>query len=401
MNILFLSPRFPLPADTGGKIRTFNILKQLAKFAKVHLLCFSFETADKNYIKNFQDLGISVALVEIENPNIFIKISGVFFNPIPFSISKYYSIRMRQAIEDTLKRQTFEAIHVDHLHLASYTGCFNNTSCVLDEHNVEFRILERCAEVENSLLKRILYFQQAQKMKSFESQKLKDFDAIFACSLDDQKILEKIGTIQTPVYVIPNGVDTEYFNTTLMKSLEEDALVFTGSMDWLPNDDAISYFCRHILPLIWQKKPKVKFYVVGKNPSSLVKDLAKNDSRVIVTGRVDDVRPFIERSKVFIVPLRIGGGTRLKILEAMSMGKAVVSTTIGAEGIACQEGIDIFLGDSPQEFADKVLILLEDHQQAKNLGLASRNLVCRQYDWNSIGKELKKNYEGLNGVKKE
>ena len=164
-------------------------------------------------------------------------------------------------------------------------------------------------------------------------------------------------------------------------------------MDWMPNDDAITYFCGEILPLIWQKKGSVKFYVVGKNPSAVVKNLAGRDTRVIVTGRVDDVRSYIQRSHVFIVPLRIGGGTRLKILEAMSMGKAVVSTTIGAEGIKYTDGENILLADEPQAFADKTVSLLNDRARSLQIGAEARHFVRGRYDWDTIGRKLKTIYE--------
>lgn len=392
MKILFLSPRLPLPADTGGKIRTFNILKQIAKIAQVHLLCFSFEKNDQDHIKDFKKLGVEVTLVPVEESTLFQKITGVVFSSLPFSIAKYNSPRMRQAIENLLETQAFDAVHVDHLHMAHYTDCFKSIPCFLDEHNVEFKILERCRDVEASFLKKLLYQQQAAKMKVFEVQIIKKFKAVFACSLDDQKVLNDVSFSVSSIHVIANGVDTTYFNTPKSNEFEE-AIVFTGSMDWLPNDDAITYFCGKILPLIWQKQGSVKFYVVGKNPSTLVKDLAARDARVIVTGRVDDVRPYIHRSMVFIVPLRIGGGTRLKILEAMSMCKAVVSTTIGAEGIEYTNGKNILLGDEPQDFADRVLQLLNNHQTSDELGVAARKLVCDRYDWNIIGQKLKTIYE--------
>ncbi len=402
MNILFLSPRLPLPADTGGKIRTLNVLKQVAKTNHVHLLCFSFEKNDRDYMGDFEKLGIQVTLVSIEEPSLFQKITGVLFQSIPFSITKYHTPGMRQAIKKILGTQSFGAVHVDHLHMAHYTDSFNNVPCFLDEHNVEFRILERCSDVETGALKRLLYRQQSIKMKIFEAKKAKEFKGVFACSLEDQGILKSLTSATVNVYVVANGVDTEYFHSSCHDlSIEEEAIVFTGSMDWLPNDDAITYFCHKILPLIWQKKSSVKLYVVGKSPSALVKDMAQRDPRVIVTGRVEDVRPYVQRSKVFIVPLRIGGGTRLKILEAMAMGKAVVSTTIGAEGIECADGKNILLGDSPQDFADQVLFLLNNPQKSQEIGIVARKLVCDRYDWNTIGQKLKMIYEeSISGQKK-
>lgn len=177
--------------------------------------------------------------------------------------------------------------------------------------------------------------------------------------------------------------------------IEEEALVFTGSMDWLPNDDAMVYFCKDILPLIWEKKPDVTIYIVGKSPSAELKKLAEHDNRIEVTGRVDDVRPYMEQAKVFVTPLRIGGGTRLKILEAMSMEKAVVSTSIGAEGIDYTKDSDISIADQPQEFADVVISLLNSDEDRKSMGENGRKLVLEKYDWGIIGKKLREIYGKL------
>ena len=388
MKILFLAPRIPLPADTGGKIRTLNILKQLALHHQVHLVCFSFEYADREHISALEQLGIKVTLVPMEEPSLLQKVLGVLFSPIPFSIFKYYSKQMDDVIKELLKIAKYDAVHIDHLHMAHYHHLFGQTPTFLDEHNVEFKILERCAEVEKSLIKKLLYRNQAEKMKTFEGKMAKTFTGIFACSLDDQLILSKltVGMVQT--HVIPNGVDTEFFNAPIKTDLKENFLVFTGSMDWLPNDDAITYFCERILPLVWQKLPDTKLYVVGKSPSAAVKALALNDSRVIVTGRVDDVRTYIENAKVFIVPLRIGGGTRLKILEAMAMRKAIVSTSIGAEGIKCRDGINITLADNPESFTQRIVDILGNETFMTQLGQEGRNLVCDQYDWHIVGKTL-------------
>jgi sugar transferase (PEP-CTERM/EpsH1 system associated) len=393
MNILFLAPRLPLPADTGGKIRTLNILKQLALKNHVCLLCFSFEATDPLYRQFLQELGIEVAFVPVPPSSLIQKINAVIFNALPFSILKYHTAQMRQSIQELLTRQHFDAIHIDHLHMAVYKDCFKDIPCFLDEHNVEYKILERCANVEHSWIKKCLYRDQSGKMKTFESQKIKEFKGVFACSVDDQQLFNNLASGAQTVHVIPNGVDTEYFTGSALKEPQEDAMVFTGSMDWLPNDDAISYFCQEILPLVWQKNSALKLYVVGKNPSSVVKNLAHKDGRVIVTGRVDDVRPFVGRSKIFIVPLRIGGGTRLKILEAMAMGKAVVSTTIGAEGIECKDGVNIALADNPDNFAQKIIALCLNPTLAATMGHEGRQLVCQKYDWAIVGKILTNIYQ--------
>lgn len=164
-------------------------------------------------------------------------------------------------------------------------------------------------------------------------------------------------------------------------------------MDWLPNNDAVIYFINEVLPLIWKKKDDVRFTIVGKGPSRQMLDAAEKDPRIIVTDRVDDVRPFIDRSRIFVVPIRVGGGTRLKILEAMSMEKAVISTSVGAEGIRHSDGENIVIQDEPQGFADAVLSLIGDHDRELRMGKAGRKLVRSVYDWEIVGNTLNAKYQ--------
>lgn len=391
MNILFLAPRMPMPADTGGKIRTLNILKQLALEFKVHLVCFSFDINDKEHIPEFQKLGISVSLVPMTETTFFQKIYWFLFHGLPISMVKYHTKSMERAIKTLIDTKTIDAVHVDHLHMAHYLKCFSGVPCMLDEHNVEYKILQRCAMVEKSWPKRIAYQEQSRKMNAFESHMAQQFSCVFTCSTDDRILLNRITNGLVPIYVVPNGVDTHFFHPS-GNGQQENAMVFTGSMDWLPNDDAITYFCQDILPLIWKRDAGIKMYVVGKSPSAAVKELAAKDKRVIVTGRVDDVRPFIARSKVFVVPLRVGGGTRLKILEAMAMGKAVVSTSIGAEGIMYTPEQNIRLADTPEDFAQKTVGTINDMKTVQELGRSGRELVLEQYDWDVVGRQLRHFY---------
>ena len=362
--------------------------------ADMHMVSFSFESQDEKWKQEIEQLGVKVTLVPAKETTLFQMAKNMLFGEYPHSIIKYNSPRMKVALEKLVKEQHFDAVHFDHLHLAHYVECFKGTPCFLDAHNVEYKLLERCFQVEPWGIKKMLYRQQALKMRSFEAMKINEFKSVFACSLEDKEILSSLVSGQTPVNVIANGVDTGYCTPALNQDQDGEAsLIFTGAMDWLPNDDAITYFCNKILPLIWHKKELVKLYVVGKKPSTVVKDLAVRDPRVIVTGRVEDVRPYIRRAKVSIVPLRIGGGTRLKILEAMSMSKAIVSTSIGAEGIAYTEGKNILVADTPQDFADKVLFLLDNVQKTQEIGTEARKFVLEQYDWDIIGHNLRKIYK--------
>jgi glycosyltransferase involved in cell wall biosynthesis len=187
--------------------------------------------------------------------------------------------------------------------------------------------------------------------------------------------------------VTPTGVDVDYFKPL---SVEEapNSLVFTGSMDWLPNEDAVLYFVDAIFPLIKQQCPEVSFEVVGRNPSRKLQALAEREKSMRLTGWVDDIRLFVARAAICIVPLRIGGGTRLKIFEAMAMGKAVISTTVGAEGLPVESGKDILLADTPNDFAQSVIGLLRDSLLRRRLGTGARSLVQENYSWGRVAESF-------------
>jgi polysaccharide biosynthesis protein PslH len=211
VNILFLAPRFPLPADTGGKIRTLNILKQLAKENKVHLACFSFEAEDEQLTGELKKLNVDVTLVPMKESTLLQKALGLYFYSIPFSLAKYNTKQMGRIVKGLMKEHHFDAVHVDHLHMAHYIKFFPDTPRMLDEHNVEYKILERCEEVEKSPLKRHAYHDQAVKMWAFEADMAQRFQCVFACSEDDRLLLNRITSGLIPIHVIPNGVDTEFF----------------------------------------------------------------------------------------------------------------------------------------------------------------------------------------------
>lgn len=396
MKTLLIAPRFMLPADTGGKIRTYNLIKQIAKFTELYVVCFSFEQQDRDFFSEFERMGVKLTLIPAPRAPFFKKMI-MALDSLPYSVAKYGSPEMAKTISVLVDKHQFNLVHVDHVHLARYHRCFPGLPCLLDEHNVEHRILERCGNVETAWVKRFLYFQQASKMKRFEAAVVPHFSACTAVSDEDAEELQELAGGAVPVHVLPNGVDTEFFSPDFerLPAPEEDAVAFTGSMDWLPNEDTVFYFVKEILPLIWRENPKVKFYVVGKDPSLALREIGQDEPRIVVTGRVEDVRPFLAKSKVCVIPLRIGGGTRIKILEAMAMEKAIIATSIGAEGIGYTEDKNIMIADHPQEFARKVLLLLSAPQRRTALGTAGRQLVLENYDWSILGRQLKQIYEGI------
>jgi glycosyltransferase involved in cell wall biosynthesis len=224
---------------------------------------------------------------------------------------------------------------------------------------------------------------------------LQKADHVLTVSDTDRDIFAEIVSPEK-ITTIPTGVDIDYFSGALATAPEEsNSLVFTGSMDWLPNEDGIRYFTEQVMPVIKAALPDVTLTVVGRNPYSSLRELAQRDSSIIVTGRVDDVRPHMERAAIYVVPLRVGGGTRLKIYEAMAMEKPIVSTSIGAEGLPVRDGKEILLADTPEAFAKAVINLFQNKEAADELGKRAAKLVREEFGWQKVAQRFAEICEGV------
>src|SRR5262249_4823948 len=250
----------------------------------------------------------------------------------------------------------------------------------LFQHNVESILWRRHAEHEANPIKRIAFKLEAAKMLRYERAAVARFDHVIAVSEYDRQQMKTM-TDPSRISVVPTGVDLRQYQAAAGESATEPVVIFLGSMDWEANVDGVTYFCREIWPRVKRAAPDARFRVVGRNPDQRVKQLASGD--IEVTGRVESVIEHLREAAVFVVPLRIGGGTRLKIYEAMAMRKAVVSTTIGAEGLDVNHGRDILLADDPQTFADYVIELLRDHPRRMRFEAAAGDQAAR-YDWSVV-----------------
>jgi polysaccharide biosynthesis protein PslH len=285
-----------------------------------------------------------------------------------------------------VQRERFDVLVCDFLVAAAVLPWDIPCPKVLFTHNVEATIWRRHYEVASNPLWKLLSWREWRATQGVEKQYLQKADVVIAVSIADRDVFAQVIS-PDKIAVTATGVDVEYFQPR-PGTVEEKTLVFTGSMDWLPNEDGIFYFMQEILPRIAQEIPAVKLIVVGRQPSRRMQLLAETNAQVQLTGRVEDVRPHLARGTACIVPLRIGSGTRLKIFEAMSMAKPVVSTTIGAEGLAVQHGTHLFLADSPEDFAKYVILLLRDETLRERLGAAARSLVENNFSWSSVAREF-------------
>lgn len=302
---------------------------------------------------------------------------------LPYAIKKYESRAMRHEVTTRVTDRRFDVLVCDFLAPAVNVPPGLNCASILFQHNVEAMIWKRHYEVQKSAPKKAYLYRQWQKMRAFEAKMYPQFDCVVAVSREDRELMQREYGVKT-IYDVPTGVDTAFFRPSGLRERRPHNLVFTGSMDWLPNEDAIRYFTEQIMPRIRQAIPGVTLTVVGRDPYPGLVELSKRDPSVLVTGRVDDVRPFMEEAAVYIVPLRIGGGTRLKIFEAMAMEKPIVSTSIGAEGLPISDGEEILLADTPESFAEAVVRLLGQESFARELGTRAAEKVRAEFGWDIV-----------------
>jgi len=393
LKVLVLDEEIPLPTNTGKKTRSYNLLSRLSQAHEIYYLCFVDSPKQLAAAQKFERFSVKVVpSYKPKKPKSGVRfLSKVFlnlFSPLPFIVSQYYDSSFASKIGAVLREREFDIIHCEISPLAIYLDHINKLPSVIGCHNVEAEIWYRYYDVERNPLKKLYCYLEFKKVLRFEKHYLTKGRYCVAVTERDKNYLRKNYHIEK-VEVVPNGVDTDFFSPKKV-SVDQSSIVFTGSMDWRPNQDAVRYFLESIWPILKAKVPELKFTIVGRNPPLWIQTMASKIRDVRVTGTVSDVRPYLWQSAVAIVPLRIGGGSRLKILEAMACGKALVSTKIGAEGLDVQHNSNILLADTPQDFARSVVTLLSNLQKRKELECKGRELVVKKYSWESLAPSLER-----------
>jgi glycosyltransferase involved in cell wall biosynthesis len=392
LDIVWLKTELLHPVDKGGKIRSYNMLKELKRSCHITYVTLDDGTADANA----RDLATEYCHELICIPHrrrekftagFYFELMANLTSRLPYAIKKYESQAMRQEIVARVADRPFAVMVCDFLAPAVNVPFGLNCASVLFQHNVEAMIWKRHYEVQTNVAKKAYLYRQWQKMRAFEAEMCPRFDSVIAVSREDREMMQQEYGVDN-VYDVPTGVDVTFFQPTGREKRQPHNLVFTGSMDWLPNEDAIRYFTEQIMPRIQHEVPGVTLTVVGRNPYASLVELSKRDPSIVVTGRVDDVRPFIEQAAVYVVPLRIGGGTRLKIYEAMAMEKPIVSTSIGAEGLPIRDGEEILLADKPEAFAAAVIGLLRNESVASELGKRAAARVRSEFGWDAVSQSF-------------
>jgi sugar transferase (PEP-CTERM/EpsH1 system associated) len=395
MKILWLNAGLLLPLDKGGKLRTWHLMRHLARRHDLTYVSFSDPGERPEDRAGMGEVASQlVTIPRRDSPKgtaaFYMDAGRYVVDSVPYAVAKYRAAAYKDAVLRLLRETAFDAIVCDFLppvvNLPERLPC----PTILFTHNVEAEIWRRHADNAANPVSRFLLGQQWRRMLRFERNALARFDLVLAVSNADRQTFARLypGALNRPAHVVQTGVDTTFFAPVPADStLRRAHLVFTGSMDWLPNEDGMLYFVRDILPRIRQVEPETTLSIIGRAPTPAVKRLADQPG-IEVTGRVDDVRPHIASGSVYVVPLRIGGGTRLKIFEAMAMGKAVVSTTVGAEGLPVTHGQDVLIADEPARFAQAVVHMIRDVDDRRRLEGAARQLVVDKYDWSAVAADF-------------
>jgi glycosyltransferase involved in cell wall biosynthesis len=382
--VLVIDEEIPWPANTGKRLRTLNLLSALSSDFAIDLLVHA-NAPDRAALEEMGQRGLTVRMASSRVPAknglaLPVRVALSLVARLPYSVYSHYQRGYQRELNRLLAGGQYQLVHCE---WTPYTAYVENCTIpvVVAAHNMEWQIWDRLAAAERRFIHRQLFRLQTRLMRRFEQRAFARSLWVTAVTEDDAKTLRAMGCRE--VVEVPNGVDTDYYRPRLTATGGPISLVFTGSMDWMPNQDAIRWFIDEVHPLL-RSEMDYRLLVVGRQPPRWLTTPGLIPPEIQVTGTVDDIRPWIARSSLSVVPLRAGGGSRLKILEALAMARPVVSTTVGAEGLEITEGVHVIRADSPSDFAAAILTLIRDPTRRSVMGEAGRNLVEDKYSWDRI-----------------
>jgi glycosyltransferase involved in cell wall biosynthesis len=390
VKILWVKTDYLHPTNRGGQIRTLETVRRLHRRHELHYIAFDDPSLPEGprraaeYCSEHFAVPHAVPEKKLTSPAFVGQLAAGLLSPLPVAVNRWRSPVMRREIEKLQARYRYDAVVCDFLFPAPNIPQLNRA--VLFQHNVEAQIWRRHVAQASNPIKRAYFQLQANRMHAYEREVCRKARRVIAVSEGDaQQMRELYGA--GDVHHVDTGVDTDFFapprnNSTSASSDTRADLVFLGSMDWMPNIDGMQWFVREILPLIHARRPDTTVAIVGRKPGPEIMALA--GGKVHVTGTVPDVRPWLWGGKLSIVPLRIGGGTRLKIYESMAAGIGVVSTAIGAEGLEVHDGANILLADTPADFARRCVELLDDSPRRAAIADRAAAMVRDKYSWDSV-----------------
>jgi len=387
MKILWVNTNFMHPTTKGGQIRTLEMLRHLHRRHEIHYVALANPAQPEGPARaseySSKSYPFTYKVPDKGSAGFWVELMRGLVSPIPVAVQRFHPPGMREYLERLISEEDFDKAVVDHLAPTSYFPYLDRA--VFFQHNVETVIWRRRAQHSANALSRWYNGIQARRMYEYEGRVSRAAGQIVAVSETDAREMRELFHVKQ-IAVIPTGVNVEYFERPEGAAEGKTDLVFVGSMDWMPNVDGVVWFAREVLPVIRRRKPDCSLTIAGRLAPPEVVRLAEEDGRIQVTGTVPDIRPYLWGAALSIVPLRIGGGTRLKIYESMAAGVPVVSTRVGAEGLSVHPPEDIRIGDSAEGFAQCCLDLLGDERERQQVAIAAREMVASRYTWEQVSR---------------
>jgi glycosyltransferase involved in cell wall biosynthesis len=393
MKVLLLTQVLPYPPDSGPKVKTWNVLKYLAQHHEVTLV--SFVRGDQaDDVRHLQRYCQAVHTVPMQRGAVRDAwyMARSLLTGQPFLMIRDDRSTMRRLVDQLARKEHFDVAHADQLNMTQYAARVSGAFKVFDAHNALWLLYQRLGQTMGPGLRKLLLGRDWRLLKEYEGRVCRQFDAVLAVSQEDKIALEEAAGQELDIHVTPIAIDTDEV-TVIERQPDPSHILHIGTMYWPPNIDGVLWFAHEVYPLIRQQRPDVHFDIVGARPPQEIVALGRDSIGINVTGYVADPTPYLQRSALMVVPLRAGGGMRVKILNAMAQGIPIVSTTLGCEGIEVVPGENILIADTPVDFAAAVLRLLEDPAQAACLGAAGRRLIEQTYDYRVACQPLEEIYK--------
>ena len=397
MRLLFVTPQLPYPPHQGTSLRNFNLIAQLARRHRIGVL--SFLDADQSLEKAapLLDLCDWVDTVPAPQRGHALRLRQMLTTCLPDMAWRLWSPAYRARLAYRLTESQYDVVQIEAIELAPYLPAIESARprplVVFDDHNCEWLLQKRACLTDTHIVRRwpaaSYSFVQWKRLERYEADTCRRVDRVVAASEADRRAIHAVAPA-VAISIVPNGVDLAE-HAHYRGPLKRFDLVFTGKMDFRPNVDAMLWFSDEVLPLIRRVRPQVTLAVVGQRPHPRLARLEQSPG-VVLTGWVPDVRPYIGGATVYVAPLRVGGGTRLKLMEAMAMSSAIVATSLGAEGFPFESGRQLLVADTPADFAAAVVLLLDDPARRAQLGAAARAFVQAGYSWDTLASQLEALY---------
>lgn len=397
MDILFLSQVLPYPLDAGPKVRSYYVLRHLARRHRVTLVCFSRPADTPAAFAHLRTFCAEVHPVPLERTRFrdALALGQSLVTNRSLLVIRDEITAMREMILGLTRAHRFEAIHADQLSMASYALQVSGTPRIWDAHNAFWLLVRRLSDTTSSPGRRLLLRREAGLLKRYEAALCAVFDRVTTVTREDRAALTFADQpSRAPLVTIPICIDPGETSPVPFQPGAAD-IVCVGGMFYPPNVEGVVWFAREAMPLIWAERPGTRFFIVGARPAAELRALAAREPRVIVTGYVPDVSAILREAAAFVVPLRAGGGMRVKILDAWARGLPLVTTTIGCEGIDILPGVNLLIGDNPRQLAQACLALLSDRASARHIAENGRAWVAARYDWRTVYRAFDEIYDGF------